>query len=106
MTVWLGILDIKTGTITAANAGHEQPALKEPDGSFALYKDKHGLMVGYMDKIKYRTYELTMKKGSKLFLYTDGVAEATNAKEELFGTDRMIEALHGAENGTPKEILD
>ena len=105
VTVWLGILDLKTGVLTAANAGHEQPALKEPDGSFELIKDKHGLMVGYMDKVKYRTYELTMKKGSKLFLYTDGVAEATNAKEELFGTKRMIEALRKAENGTPKEIL-
>lgn len=105
VTVWLGILDLKTGILTAANAGHEQPALKEPDGSFALYKDKHGIMVGYMDMVKYRTYELTLKKGSKLFLYTDGVAEATDANEELFGTARMIEALRRAENGTPKEIL-
>jgi len=62
-------------------------------------------MVGYMDMVKYRTYELTLKKGSKLFLYTDGVAEATDANEELFGTARMIEALRRAENGTPKEIL-
>ena len=105
VTVWLGILDIRTGVLTAANAGHEQPALKDPDGNFELYKDKHGLMVGYMDMVKYKTYELTLKKGSKLFLYTDGVAEATNAKEELFGTERMIEALRRAENGTPDEIL-
>ena len=105
VTVWLGILDVKTGILTAANAGHEQPALKEPNGSFELYKDKHGLMVGYMDMVKYRTYELTLTKGSKLFLYTDGVVEATNAKEELFGTDRMLEALRRAQNGTPKEIL-
>ncbi len=55
--------------------------------------------------VKYRTYELTLKKGAKLFLYTDGVVEATNAHEELFGTERMCEALHRAENGTPQEIL-
>ncbi len=105
VTVWLGILDIKTGILTAANAGHEKPVLKEPDGSFELYKDKHGLMVGYMDIVKYKTYELTLKKGSKLFLYTDGVAEATNANNELFGTNRMIEALRSVENGDPHEIL-
>ena len=105
VTVWLGILDLRTGVLTAANAGHEQPALKEPDGSFELYKDKHGLMVGYMDMVRYRTYDLTLKKGSKLFLYTDGVAEATNAKEELFGRKRMTEALQGAENYSPEEIL-
>lgn len=105
VTVWLGILDIKTGRLTAANAGHEQPALKEPDGSFALYKDKHGMIVGYMDMVKYRTYELTLKKGSKLFLYTDGVVEATNANEELFGTERMLEVLRRIENGNPQEIL-
>ncbi len=105
VTVWLGILDLKTGILTAVNAGHEQPALKEPDGSFTLYKDKHGLIVGYMDMVKYRNYEVALKKGSKLFLYTDGVVEATNANEELFGTARMIEALCRAENDNPQEIL-
>ena len=105
VTVWLGILDLKTGKLTAANAGHEKPAIKSPDGSFELYTDKHGMMVGYLDYVKYREYELTLEKGSKLFLYTDGVAEATNANEELFSTDRMIDALRSAENGTPKEIL-
>ena len=106
VTVWLGVLDLNTGVFTAANAGHEKPAVKQPDGSFELFKDKHGLMVGYMDGIRYIEYELTLGKGSKLFLYTDGVAEATSAEEELFGTDRMIEALRTAENGTPKDILE
>ena len=105
VTVWLGVLDLKTGIFTAANAGHEKPAVKQADGSFELYKDKHGMMVGYMDGIHFKEYELQLKKGSKLFLYTDGVAEATNAENELFGTDRMIEALRSAENGTPKDIL-
>ena len=105
VTVWLGILDIKTGRLTAANAGHEKPAIKSADGSFELYKDRHGMMVGYLDNIKYSEYELTLEKGSKLFLYTDGVVEANNAGNEQFGTVRMTEALRSAENGTPKEIL-
>ena len=100
------MLDLKTGVLTAANAAHEKPAVKQADGSFELYKDKHGIMVGYMDGIRFKEYDLQLTKGSKLFLYTDGVAEATNANEELFGTDRMIEALRTAENKTPKEILE
>ena len=105
VTVWLGVLDLKTGVFTAANAGHEKPALKQPGGSFELFIDKHGIMVGYMDGVRFREYEMTLEKGAKLFLYTDGVAEATNANEELFGTDRMIEALRTAEDKSPKDIL-
>lgn len=105
VTVWLGVLDLKTGLFTAANAGHEKPAVKQADGSFELFKDKHGVMVGYMDGVRFKEYELQLTKGAKLFLYTDGVAEATNAHEEMFGTDRMIEALRTAENKTPKDIL-
>ena len=105
VTVWLGVLELSTGKLTAANAGHEYPALKQPDGSFELVKDKHGLVVGGMDGIRYREYEMQLEPGSKLFVYTDGVPEATSAAEELFGTDRMVEALRGAEDGTPEEIL-
>ncbi len=105
VTVWLGVLDLRTGVFTAANAGHEKPAVKQADGRFELYKDKHGMMVGYMDGITFREYELKLTKGAKLFLYTDGVAEATNANDELFGTDRMIDALRTAEDKKPKDIL-
>lgn len=105
VTVWLGILDIKTGKLTAVNAGHEKPAIKMPGGSFELFRDKHGMMVGYLDSVKYREYELTLEKGSKLFLYTDGVPEATAADETMFGDDRLTEALRSAENGTPEDIL-
>ena len=106
VTVWLGVLDLKTGICTASNAGHEKPAVKQADGHFELFKDKHGMMIGYMDGVPFKEYEFKLSKGSKLFLYTDGVAEATNADEELFGTDRMIEALRTAENKTPKDVLE
>ena len=105
VTVWLGVLDLKTGLFTAANAGHERPAVKQAGEHFELYKDKHGVVVGYMDGVRFKEYELQLTKGAKLFLYTDGVAEATDAHEELFGTDRMIEALRTAEDKSPKEIL-
>ena len=105
VTVWLGILDLSTGILTAANAGHEYPALKNPGGAFELYRDKHGFVIGGMDGVRYKEYEIQMEKGSMLFVYTDGVAEATNANNELFGTDRLLEALNAPGNATPQDIL-
>ena len=105
VTVWLGILEISTGKLTAANAGHEYPALKAADGGFALYTDKHGFVVGGMPGVRYKEYELRLKRGDKLFVYTDGVPEATNAKEELFGTERMLEALNREADAEPEQLL-
>jgi len=105
VTVWLGILELSTGKLVAANAGHELPAVKHPDGKFELYKDKHGFVVGGMEGIKYRPYELQLEPGSKLFLYTDGVAEATSAEKELFGTERMIDALNADPDASPEQLL-
>ena len=105
VTVWLGILELSTGKLTAANAGHEFPALKEPSGAFALYKDKHGFVIGGMEGVRYKEYEIQLKPGSKLFVYTDGVAEATSAEKELFGTERMIDALNADPDAAPQQIL-
>jgi sigma-B regulation protein RsbU (phosphoserine phosphatase) len=105
ITVWMGVLEISTGKLTAANAGHEYPVIMEADGLFELYRDKHGLVIGAMDGVKYREYELMLKPGTKLFVYTDGVPEATDADNELFGLNRMVTALNKVRNGTPEEIL-
>ena len=106
VTVWLGILDIPSGKLTAANAGHEYPALKHQDGSFAILKDRHGLVIGAMETARYRDYELVLEPGEKLFVYTDGVAEAANVRDELFGSERLIAALRSGEENSPEEILD
>ena len=106
VTVWLGIMDLRTGTITAANAGHEYPILRKANGEFELFKDKHGFVIGGMDGMKYKEYEFTIEKGGMLFLYTDGVAEATNAENVLFGTDRMIETLNREKTTDPKTLLN
>ena len=105
VTVWLGILELSTGKLTAANAGHEYPVLKKPDGQFELFKDKHGLVIGAMEGVRYRQYELQLEPGSKLFLYTDGVPEATDADNALFGTDRMLEALNADPDAEPAQLL-
>ncbi len=105
VTVWLGILELSTGKLTAANAGHEYPVLRNADGKFDLIKDKHGFVIGGMDGLKYKEYEIQMTPGSKLFLYTDGVPEATDANGEQFGTDRMLAALNEKADAAPQEIL-
>ena len=94
--IWIGV---------AANAGHEYPAIMSPDGTFSLFKDKHGLVVGGLEGVKYRDYEVQLEPGSKIFVYTDGVPEATNHDEELFGVERMVRALNINSKDTAKELL-
>ena len=105
VTAWLGILELSTGKLTAANAGHEYPVLMQPDGKFELYNDKHGFVIGGMSGMKYKEYEMQLMPGSKLFLYTDGVPEATDKSQEQFGTDRMVAALNEQCSAAPEEIL-
>ena len=104
VTVWMGILELSTGKIMAANAGHEYPAIMK-DRSFRLYKDPHSFVIGGMDEVRYKEYELQLEKGEKLFLYTDGLPEATNEHGEMFGTDRMIDALNEYAGLNSREIL-
>ena len=106
VTVWLGILEISSGKLTAANAGHEFPTFKKKDGRFALYKDRHGFVVGGMAGVRYQNYEVLLSPGDQLFVYTDGVPEATAADGQMFGTDRMIAALNTCADGSPAEILE
>ncbi len=106
ITVWLGTLDLKTGKIIAANAGHEYPILKKPDGSFEMIKDKHGFVIGGMSGLTFKEYELQLDPGATLFLYTDGLPEATNSREELFGKDRILSTLNSASSKDPKSLLD
>ena len=105
VTVWLGILEISTGLLTAANAGHEYPVIQKNGGPFELFKDRHGFVIGGMEGVRYREYTLQLEPGDRLFVYTDGVPEAADASEEMFGTDRMIKALNTCEQGSPEEIL-
>ena len=105
VTVWIGILELSTGKLTCSNAGDEYPVFKRPDGNFELYKDKHGFVIGGMEGVKYKEYEICLEPGAKLFVYTDGVPEATNADQELFGTERMMEALNSKPDAAPADTL-
>ena len=105
VTVWLGILNLETGEVIAANAGHEYPAICRNGKGFDLLKDKHGFVIGGMEGVNYKDYEFKLEKGDALFLYTDGIPEATNNSKEQFGTQRMIEALNIDENAPANDIL-
>ena len=94
ITVWLGILDLRTGKLVYSNAGHEDPVIYRKGADFKIEKTTHGIVVGAFENYKYKDNEITLKKGDKLFLYTDGVPEATNNKNEMFGLDRMVNSLN------------
>ena len=106
VTIWLGILEISTGRLTAANAGHEYPVLMRAGKDFELYRDKHGFVIGGMEGAEYSQYELQLNPGDKLFLYTDGVTEATDANKELFGSGRMIAVLNERKDTSPTQMLE
>ena len=105
VTVRLGILELSTGRLTAANAGHELPAVKQPEGSFELLHDEHGCALGAFEDTSYTEYTLTLAPGAKLFVYTDGVPEAMTAQREQFGTERLTETLNSAPDGSPETLL-
>ena len=105
VTVWIGILEISTGKLTAANAGHEYPAIRRPGGDFELFRDRHGFVAGGMEGTEYPEYELKLEPGSQIFLYTDGVPEAADAGNRQFGKERMLQALNSEPDQHPERIL-
>lgn len=105
VTVWLGILELSTGKLKAANAGHEYPAIQRKGELFELFKDRHGLVLGGMEGVSYKDYELQLNPGDKLFVYTDGVPEATNRGKKMFGTERMLTALSAEPDASPEKTL-
>ncbi len=105
VTVWLGVMEISTGKLVAANAGHEYPAMRCKDGRFELVKDRHGFVLAGMENSRYTEYEMELGAGDILFVYTDGVPEATDAGNRLYGLDRMLEALNSSPSFVPVQIL-
>ena len=103
VTVWLGILDLKTGVLTASNAGHERPIIKKPNGDFEIFNDKHGFVVGWLPTSKYTDYRIQLQKGSKIFVYTDGVLEA-RGKSGQFGMERTLTSLNNHKDSSSEEI--
>ena len=105
ITVWLGIVNLKTGEVVAANAGHEDPAIYNGK-EFIIDKQKHGIPIGAMDGYKYKDYKFKLKTGNKLFVYTDGVPEAEDDNDKMFGLDNMIKSLNKVKESSCTGILN
>ena len=105
ITVWIGIIDLPTGRMRCANAGHEYPVVMPIGGEYSFVKDRHSLALGIMAGIPITEYELTLRPGDRLFVYTDGVPEAINEQKEAYGPERMLAKLNTLRNAGEKETL-
>ncbi len=105
VTAWMGILEISTGKFTYVNAGHNPPLLKRAGGPFEWLKSRPGFVLAGMEGVRYRENTLQLEPGDRLYLYTDGVTEATNGDQELYGEDRLQAALNEAPDLPVEELL-
>ena len=105
VTVWIGIIDLPSGAMNCANAGHEYPIIKRAGGEFEVFKDKHSPAVATMEGLKFKEYELKFNEGDTLFVYTDGVPEAINTESEQFGLDRALKILNEGKEASMERLL-
>ena len=105
VTVWLAVVELSTGKGKAANAGHEHPCLCRKGGKYELVEYRHSPAVAVMEGMKFREHDFELRPGDKLFVYTDGVPEATSAQKELFGSERMLDALNQDPEAEPAQVL-
>lgn len=106
VTAWMGFLNIRTGKVTYANAGHNPPLVKRADGSFTYLKSRPGFVLAGMEGIHYRKNELQLEPGDVIYLYTDGVTEATDLQSEMYGEDRLLGVLNQNTDANPQTICD
>lgn len=105
VTVWIGIIDLKTGVMKCANAGHEYPLIQRHGGDFDVIKDKHSLAIAAMPNTKAKEYEIVLEPGDRIFVYTDGVPEAVNPSLEQYGVNRAVDCLNGMKGVSVEESI-
>ena len=105
VTVWLAVLEISTGRCQVCNAGHENPCVRRAGGQYEMLKYRHNMCVGISELAKYQNREFLFRPGDSVFVYTDGVPEATAAGNEMFGPDRLLAALNDNPDSSPDEAL-
>lgn len=106
VTVFYGILNIKSGVITYCNAGHNPPVLIQSNKEASFIPITKDLVLGAMEDTTYHEKELALQPGDNLFLYTDGVTEAMNTHHELFGDERLLENCRALAGSSPKELIN
>lgn len=107
VTAFICVLDVRSGEVQFVNAGHNCPFVQKQDGAFEMFRAKANLVFGLMEDVQYREQTLTLNPGDSIYLYTDGVTEALNPEQELFGDDRLYEILnrHRAQAGEPETFV-
>ena len=105
VTVWLAIVELSTGKGIAANAGHEHPVLRRAGGNYELVEYRHSPAVATMSGILFKEHTFELNPGDSLFVYTDGVPEATDSADEMYGSGRMVEALNRVPDAQPEELI-
>ena len=93
VTVWLAILDLTTGEVIEANAGHENPVIIKKDGECELIRKEHGIVLGVMEDLEQSDECYKLSRGDKIFVYTDGLPEATNGDGDILGEPAMFEII-------------
>lgn len=106
VTVWLGILEISSGKLIASNAGHENPVIYRKGKRFDIFRDRHGFVIGGMEGMRYKDYEIQLHQGDKLFLYTDGLPEATDSEQKMYTVERMAKELNEHTEESPRGIIE
>lgn len=105
VTVWLAIVELSTGKGISANAGHEHPVIKHKDGKYEYVIYRHSPAVATMEGLVFKEREFVLTPGDSIYVYTDGVPEATNAEDELFGQERLLCALNQKPDADPQQVL-
>lgn len=105
VTVWLGVLDLETGDLVTANAGHEYPIVRHGSGDFEIIRDKHGFVLGGVSSMKYRETTLRLDEGDVLFVYTDGAVEANDKDAAQFGEARLLDALNRNKDRSMEQLI-
>ena len=103
VTGWIGIVELSTGKVVFANAGHNPPLVCR-NGEYEYLKEKAGFVLGGMKGIRYKTQEMTLTKGDAIYLYTDGVTESTNASNELYGEDRLLQFINAHKDNNAEDL--
>lgn len=104
VTAWFGMLDLLTGKVEFVNAGHNPPLVRHKDSTFDYLKSKPSFVIAGMEGMKYRRNEFFLSPGDEIYLYTDGVTEATDSENRLYGEERLVRFLNTLHGLSGEEI--
>ncbi|HOF68961.1 MAG TPA: SpoIIE family protein phosphatase [Ruminococcus sp.] len=104
VTTWFGVLDLLTGKVEFVNAGHNPPLVRHKDSTFDYLKSKPSFVIAGMEGMKYRRNEFFLSPGDEIYLYTDGVTEATDSENRLYGEERLVRFLNTLHGLSGEEI--